>query len=319
MFGKIFASMYDGSLRTRSPWQALVTFQQMIVLANKEGEVDMTAEAIAFRTGIPLEIITVGIAALELPDPDSRSPGEEGRRIVRLDEGRTWGWRIVNYEHYRKMRSLEERREYMRQLMQDKRAAAKQAVSIVSHPLAVVSNVSPCSKQYAGSSKQMHNNKRKHLTDDADASPSPGDSDDLFPPDEMPAPRKTARAKPKSPPQFAGFPQALCAELHAMWESELGGVDFARFRKAIGPLFRLPEAERPPAAATNDELKRALKLYTLVALSGKQAPFAASPDYAGARLAAIARLYRDTTNDSEQRLDGAQNIVHGQQPQRFTA
>jgi hypothetical protein len=160
MYGKVFASMYDGSLRTKSPWEALVTFQQMIVLANKHGELDMTADALSFRTGIPLEIIKTGIAALEQPDPDSRTPGEDGRRIVLLDpEGRNWGWRIVNYPIYRDMRNAEERREYMRLLMQDRRAAKKRNgvtrdvtprnVSDVNTPLAPVSNVSQGSKQYA--------------------------------------------------------------------------------------------------------------------------------------------------------------------------
>jgi hypothetical protein len=169
VYGKIFMSMYDGSLRTKSPWQALVTFQQMIVLANKHGEVDMTAEALSFRTGIPLEIIKLGIDALEQPDPDSRSSEEEGRRIVRVNPNRVWGWRIVNYKAYREMRSAEERREYMKNHMREKRAAArngeatKKALARVSN----VSNVSQSSKQYAGSSK--HTTK---TTADDGASPS---------------------------------------------------------------------------------------------------------------------------------------------------
>ncbi len=153
IYGKIFASMYDGSLRTKAPWQALVTFQQMIVLANKHGELDMTADALSFRTGIPLDIITFGIDALSQPDTESRSEAEEGRRIVLLDpEGRTWGWRIVNYAHYRDMRNAEERREYMRLLMQERRATKKgkrdnrdesqDVVNDVNTPLAPVSNVS---------------------------------------------------------------------------------------------------------------------------------------------------------------------------------
>lgn len=115
MYGKIFTQMYDGTLATRGPWQALVTFQQLIVLANKHGEIDMTAEAIARRTTVPLEIIEEGIKRLLEPDPGSRTPDLEGRRIVPLAEHRSWGWRIVNYEHYNKIRSQEERREYHRQ------------------------------------------------------------------------------------------------------------------------------------------------------------------------------------------------------------
>ena len=122
MYGKIFASMYDGTLATRGPWQALVTFQQMIVLAEFDGTVDMTPEALSRRTTIPLDIITIGLAALEAPDDQSRSDNENGRRIVRLDPDRPWGWRIVNHAHYRAIRTAEERREYMRQYQRQRRS-----------------------------------------------------------------------------------------------------------------------------------------------------------------------------------------------------
>ena len=46
MYGKLFASMFDGSLRATAPWQALVTFQQLIILCDREGVVDMTTTAI---------------------------------------------------------------------------------------------------------------------------------------------------------------------------------------------------------------------------------------------------------------------------------
>jgi hypothetical protein len=132
MYGKIFESMYDGSLVSGAPWQALVTFQQMIVLADRMGILDMTPEAISRRTGIPFEIISEGIVWLEKPDPKSRSKKEEGRRIIPLSADRDWGWRIVNHEEYRKLRSQEERREYdaerkRREREEAKRKAAKSA------------------------------------------------------------------------------------------------------------------------------------------------------------------------------------------------
>jgi hypothetical protein len=114
MYGKVFQSMYDGTLATKGPWQALVTFQQMIVLADKDGVVDKTAGAISRITSIPLEIIEIGLEELCKPDPDSRSEADEGRRIVLLEPHRNWGWQIVNYVKYAAIRSSEERREYMR-------------------------------------------------------------------------------------------------------------------------------------------------------------------------------------------------------------
>lgn len=136
MYGKLFTSMYDGTLAATGPWQALVTFQQLIALADRDGVVDMTAAAISRRTSIPLEIIELGITELMKPDPQSRTPTEEGRRITLLEEHRTWGWRLVNYKHYAALRSAEERREYLR-VAQEKHRAKKKA----STPVNTVNNV----------------------------------------------------------------------------------------------------------------------------------------------------------------------------------
>ena len=150
MYVKVFPSMYDGTLATRGPWEALVTFQQLLVLADPQGVVDMTPEAISRRTTIPLEIITAGIAALEQSDPESRSLDEDGRRIVRLSDHRSWGWRIVNYLNYRAIRDEEARREYMAAYQRDRRAKKKRAsdddVNTVS---TAVNTVNPCKPQLA--------------------------------------------------------------------------------------------------------------------------------------------------------------------------
>jgi hypothetical protein len=118
-YGKVFRSMYDGSLVAN--WKALVTFQQMIVLSDKNGYLDMTPEALSRRTNIPLEIIKEGIAVLEAPDPDSRTAGEDGRRIVRLDAHRSWGWQLVNKVKYRDLADAEQVREQARERQAKKR------------------------------------------------------------------------------------------------------------------------------------------------------------------------------------------------------
>lgn len=109
MFAKIFTQILDSSLA--EDWQARVVFEDLLKLCDQNGVVDMTPEAIARRTNVPLDMVNHGIAELEKPDPRSRNPQHEGRRIVRLDEHRDWGWLICNYEHYRKIASDEQRRE----------------------------------------------------------------------------------------------------------------------------------------------------------------------------------------------------------------
>ena len=127
MYGKLFTQMYDGTLGTQGPWQALVTFQQLVILADQQGVVDMTPEALSRRTTIPIEIIQAGLVALEQPDPKSRTPDLEGRRIVRLSDDREWGWRVVNYLHYRAIRTADERREYMKNYQRERRARVKES------------------------------------------------------------------------------------------------------------------------------------------------------------------------------------------------
>lgn len=174
MYGKVFSSMYDGSLATRGPWQAMVTFQQFIVLADLKGIVDMTAEAISRRTTIPLDIIKIGITALEQSDSESRSPDLDGRRIARLSDTREWGWQIVNFAKYRAIRSAEERREYMANLMRDRRKSLKASKPEDKHALAMLANadadadakakVSKTDKHYHIHTKQdviVHNPKLK--------------------------------------------------------------------------------------------------------------------------------------------------------------
>ena len=123
MYGKVFDSMYEGTLYGH--WQSIVTLQQMLVLCNSEGVVDMTPQAISARTSIPLDIITKGIEVLSQPDQYSRTPGEEGRRIVLLDEHRPWGWFLVNYAKYQKIRNREEKLEADRVRIANKRKSNK--------------------------------------------------------------------------------------------------------------------------------------------------------------------------------------------------
>lgn len=137
MYGKIFDSIYDGTLYGH--WQAIVTMQQLIVLSSADGVVDMTPQAIAARTSIPLEIILAGLKVLADPDPYTRTPGEEGRRIVLLDEHRPWGWRLVNHGKYARLRNMEQKREADRQRISEKRNKSND-VATVSHGVANVAH-----------------------------------------------------------------------------------------------------------------------------------------------------------------------------------
>ena len=123
MYGKIFEQIYDGTLVEN--WQALVTFQQMIILCDDCGILDLTPSAISRRTGIPLEHIQEGISFLEEDDPHSRTQGDNGKRIVRIDNHRPWGWKIVNHAKYKKMASYEDKKRLDRERIASKRSESQ--------------------------------------------------------------------------------------------------------------------------------------------------------------------------------------------------
>jgi hypothetical protein len=112
MYAKLFSSIYQGTLRGDT--HGLVVFTNLLAHADQHGWADIHPKAIAEETGLTLAEVEAAIRNLESPDPESRSPEEEGRRLIRLDEHRAWGWRIVNYGKYRAIRNEEDRREQNR-------------------------------------------------------------------------------------------------------------------------------------------------------------------------------------------------------------
>ena len=113
MFAKVFGQIYDSSIS--EDYLLRLVFEDFLTLADINGVVDMTQESISRRTNVPLDIVKKYITILESPDLKSRRKNDDGRRIVKLDEHRDWGWLIVNYEFYRNLASEDQRREKTRQ------------------------------------------------------------------------------------------------------------------------------------------------------------------------------------------------------------
>lgn len=109
MYAKIFQKIFDSSIA--EDWQLRVVFQDMLILSNRDGIVDMTHESIARRTNVPLGLVRECIKRLESPDPKSHTPEDEGRRLERLEPHRDWGWRIINFDRYRAIKNSEELRQ----------------------------------------------------------------------------------------------------------------------------------------------------------------------------------------------------------------
>jgi hypothetical protein len=127
MYAKVFSQVFESSLA--EDYKTRHIFIDLLILADPEGIIDMTPAAIARRTNVPLREVKTALAKLEQPDPQSRSARHQGRRIVKLDPKRAWGWQIVNFAEYNKMRDESARREYMRTYMRKRRGPVNSAVN----------------------------------------------------------------------------------------------------------------------------------------------------------------------------------------------
>jgi len=151
MYGKIHDSIFSSSLLDGKPPDQIHTayvFMCMLTIADAGDDVTESRDVLAATFRVSRETFDRAIAELEKPDPLSRTPEAEGRRLVRLDERRDWGWHIVNRDRYKKLATIEERREYQRNLMRDRRLRG------VSNPLAGVSDVRLGSRQEAVGKRQ---------------------------------------------------------------------------------------------------------------------------------------------------------------------
>ena len=122
MYGKIFDSIFDSSIMEEDI-EIRYVWMCMLAAADREGFVDATIPSLARKFNIPEEVMGKAIEAFLAPDPTSRTPDNEGRRIEPIRD--SFGWRIINYEKYREMKRNDDRREYMRKYMQDYRSKQK--------------------------------------------------------------------------------------------------------------------------------------------------------------------------------------------------
>lgn len=140
MFAKIFRQILDSSI-VENP-EVRFTFMDLLILADSKGVVDMTPESIARRTNRRLDVILSSIKALEADDPRSRTPTHNGKRLLKLDNHRDWGWQIINYENYRKIKKEFDRKEYMRSYMAEKRPSRSKVKPGLADSLTSVNKVS---------------------------------------------------------------------------------------------------------------------------------------------------------------------------------
>jgi hypothetical protein len=113
--GIVTSTVWSYDSDTRVVWVTL------LALADADGVVIGTAPGLARVANVSLEAMRKALSIFESPDPDSSTPDEDGRRIVKVDRG----WRLVTHAKYRALRSAEQKREADRERIAAKRAAEK--------------------------------------------------------------------------------------------------------------------------------------------------------------------------------------------------
>jgi hypothetical protein len=105
-YTKLFNSIL-GSTVWREPAATKVVWITMLALADRYGEVEASIPGLAHLSGQSIEETEAALKTFLAPDPYSRTPEHEGRRIEAIDGG----WCILNHGKYRERMSEEDTKE----------------------------------------------------------------------------------------------------------------------------------------------------------------------------------------------------------------
>jgi hypothetical protein len=112
-YTKLFGSLIHSTI-WREPDHVRIVWMTMLAMADRDGVVEASVPGLADAARKSIPETEAALARLTEPDPYSRTPDHEGRRI----EAVLGGWRLLNHAIYREKASTEEARE---------KAAARQA------------------------------------------------------------------------------------------------------------------------------------------------------------------------------------------------
>jgi len=118
-FTKLFSSIVTSSMwseddKTRILWITI------LAITDQDGFCSASVPGLAAVARLSVEQVQASLTKLESPDPFSRTTTNEGRRLKRVEGG----WIVLNHGMYRDRERTEKRREYMKELMREKRMLA---------------------------------------------------------------------------------------------------------------------------------------------------------------------------------------------------
>ena len=116
MYGKFFSSTFTGSMYGAGP--VVFAVWGYVIANTQDSTVELNPKMLAAAIGASANEVETAIGFLCEPDPKSRNPEMEGRRLVR--EGQ-FQFRVVTHQHYRAIRNDDDRKEYNRKKQQESR------------------------------------------------------------------------------------------------------------------------------------------------------------------------------------------------------
>lgn len=210
-YSKLFSEIITSSIWSEDD-KTRIVWITMLALKDKDGFVPAALPGLANAARVTVDECATAISKLEAPDKYSRTSENEGRRISKVDGG----WIVLNHHKYRDQRNEEERREYQRKLMWNKR-----------HVSNVSTNVSNVSTMLAHTDTYTDTDKIKNLSTGVDGGV-------VYPPDFIEFwntyPRKEGKKsalkawiKAKDKPEIFQIRRKLAIQKHSdQWQKDGG-------------------------------------------------------------------------------------------------
>jgi hypothetical protein len=120
MYAKLFSSLIASSLWSEDD-KTRILFVTMLAMADWEGFVDASPAGLAPLARMSLTDCKIALEKLMSPDPESKNPDNEGRRIAKVEGG----FLVLNYTIFRNKESKEYKRSQDRERQRRKRAKDK--------------------------------------------------------------------------------------------------------------------------------------------------------------------------------------------------
>jgi hypothetical protein len=164
---KLFGSILHSSI-WRQKTAIRCVWITMLAMADRDGVVEASVGGLADAAKVSEPIARKALALFMAPDPDSKSPAFDGRRVEATDGG----WRLLNFESYRERLSLEDRRTKNAERQQRHRDRQKAA--------GVTPDVTD--RNAPSRSVTVHNARCSDLLSSSESAPSPKTPDQTRPP-----------------------------------------------------------------------------------------------------------------------------------------